>query len=118
MVGPSDDSTSAHVQMELRDLQAQTKLYERRRPSDVVELVRLEGRQFQYLYSAEGAVHVMDPQTFEQEQVAAELFGKAAAYLVPGVTVTLNFGPDGKAISGARVLCPPDAQCLPLAITG
>ena len=40
--------------MELRDLHAQTKLYERRRPSDMVELVRLEGRQYQYLYSDTG----------------------------------------------------------------
>ena len=40
--------------MELRDLQAQTKLYERQRPSDMVELVRLEGRQYQYLYSSAG----------------------------------------------------------------
>ncbi len=45
---------TAMVQIELRDLHAQTKLYERRRPSDMVELVRLEGRQYQYLYSNAG----------------------------------------------------------------
>lgn len=42
----------------------------------------------------------MDPQTFEQEEVAADLFGSGAAFLVPDITVTLNFAPDGKAVSG------------------
>ena len=42
----------------------------------------------------------MDPQTFEQEEVSADLFGSAAAFLLPDITVTLNFAPDGKAVSG------------------
>ena len=44
----------------------------------------------------------MDPQTFEQEEVAADLFGSAAAFLVPDIIVTLNLAPDGKAVSGVR----------------
>ena len=44
----------------------------------------------------------MDPQTFEQEEVAADVFGSAAAFLVPDITVTLNFAPDGVAVSGVR----------------
>lgn len=42
----------------------------------------------------------MDTKTFEQEEVSVELFGSAAAFLVPDITVTLNFAPDGKAVSG------------------
>ncbi len=44
----------------------------------------------------------MDPQTFEQEEVAADIFGSAAAFLVPDVTVTLNIAPDGEAVSGVQ----------------
>ena len=44
----------------------------------------------------------MDPQTFEQEEVAADMFGSAAAFLVPDITVTLNIAPDGKAVSGVQ----------------
>ena len=51
---------------------------------------------------AEGRLHLMDPQTFEQEEVAADMFGSAAAFLVPGTTITLNIAPDGKAVSGTR----------------
>ena len=43
------------TQMELRDLQSQTKVHERRRPSDMMELVRLEGRSYQVLYATAGA---------------------------------------------------------------
>ena len=48
------------MQMELRDLQSQTKLHERRRPSDMMELVRLEGRSYQVLYSTAGALCASD----------------------------------------------------------
>ena len=55
---------------------------------------------------AEGRLHLMDPQTFEQEEVAADMFGSAAAFLVPDIIVTLNLAPDGKAVSG--VACNPN----------
>ncbi len=46
--------TLACAQLELRDVQSRTKLQERRRPSDLVEVVRLNGRAFQFLYKDEG----------------------------------------------------------------
>ena len=54
------------------------------------------------LFVAEGGLHLMDPNTFEQEEVPAELFGSGAAYLAPDASVTLLFGPDGKAVSGGK----------------
>ena len=42
------------VQLELRDLATRTKQQERRRPGDQLEVVRLEGRPYQFLYR-EGA---------------------------------------------------------------
>ena len=38
------------VQLELRDLATRAKQQERRRPGDLLEVVRLEGRPYQFLY--------------------------------------------------------------------
>jgi len=56
----------------------------------------------------------MDPQTFEQEEVSADLFGSAAAFLLPDITVTLNFAPNGKAVSGMwqDLIFNPKETCL------
>jgi len=56
----------------------------------------------------------MDPQTFEQEEVSADLFGSAAAFLLPDITVTLNFAPNGKAVSGMwqDLIFNPNEICL------
>ena len=56
------------------------------------------------LFVAEGSLHLMDPNTFEQEEVPAELFGSGAAYLAPDASVTLLFGTDGKALSGGQAI--------------
>ncbi len=42
------------MQFELRDLVSRTKQQERKRPADLVEVVRLEGRPYQFLYRDEG----------------------------------------------------------------
>ena len=39
------------VQLDLRDVMGKNKQQERRRPSDMVEVVRLQSKQFQYLYT-------------------------------------------------------------------
>ncbi len=49
-----------NVQLELRDVLSKTKQQERRRPYDMVEVVRMEARQYQYLYT-EGAGTLMIP---------------------------------------------------------
>ncbi|BDA42194.1 Elongation factor P [Coccomyxa sp. Obi] len=90
-----------NVQLELRDIQSRTKLQERRRPSDLLEVVRLNGRAFQFLYKdEEGLLQLMDPQSFEQIAVSPELFGDAAAFLAPGASLSINYTDDGQPISG------------------
>lgn len=61
-----------HAQLELRDLRSRTKVQERRRPSDLVEVVRLEGRPFQFLYKDEGALTTVRP-IFASMQVPLRL---------------------------------------------
>ena len=62
------------------------------------------------LFAAEGSLHLMDPNTFEQEEAPAELFGSGAAYLAPDANVTLLFGPDGKAVSGGQAIARSQAR--------
>ena len=57
--GPGACLIYCWMQMELRDLQSQTKVHERRRPSDMMELVRLEGRSYQVLYATAGATYTL-----------------------------------------------------------
>ena len=118
-----------NVQLELRDVLSKTKQQERRRPDDMVDVVRLEAQQYQYLYTegawgcplssiqglqllachgslsalwmlAEGQAQLMSPDTFEQTAVPEEMFGDAAAFLAPDMRITLNCADDGQPLSG------------------
>jgi elongation factor P len=76
----------AFMQVELRNLRDGTKLNERFRSSESVERVRLDQREFQYLYS-NGDMHTfMDAENFEQIELASELIGDPAVYLQEGMT--------------------------------
>ncbi|KAK9811306.1 hypothetical protein WJX72_001490 [[Myrmecia] bisecta] len=88
-----------NVQLELRDLKLGSKHLERKRPYDMVEVARLEAKPFQFLYTDGSQLHLMDPQTFEQEAVDGSLFGEQAVYLKEGCVVSLNFH-NGRPVSG------------------
>lgn len=55
-----------NVQLELRDIQSGTKVSQRYRPADPVEVTILEDRKYNCLYVEGNAVHLMDPETYEQ----------------------------------------------------
>jgi elongation factor P len=80
----------AFMQVELRNLRDGTKLNERFRSSENVERVRLDQREFQYLYSNDDMHTFMDSQTFEQVDLSSELIGDPAVYLQEGMTVTIE----------------------------
>ena len=81
----------AYLQVELKDLRSGTKLNERFRASESVEQVRLEQKQFQYLY-AEGDMHTfMDIETYDQISLSAELIGEEQViYLQDGMEVKIE----------------------------
>ena len=80
----------AFMQVELRNLRDGTKLNERFRSSEDVERVRLDQREFQYLFS-NGDMHTfMDTENFEQVELSADLIGDPAVYLQEGMTVTIE----------------------------
>lgn len=79
----------AYMQVELRNLEDGTKLNERFRAAESVERVRLDEKEYQYLF-AEGDLHtLMDTETYDQITVNGVLFGDEAAFLQDGMAITV-----------------------------
>jgi len=80
----------AYAQVELKNLIDGTKLNERFRSSETVERVRLEQKDFQYLYEEGDMLVFMDMETYEQLELAKEFVGDRAAFLQEGMQVTVE----------------------------
>lgn len=80
----------AFNQVELKNLIDGTKLNERFRASETVERIRLEQKDYQFLY-AEGEMLVfMDNETYEQLELQKDFVGDRAAFLQDGMKVTVE----------------------------
>lgn len=80
----------AYNQVELKNLIDGTKLNERFRSAQTVERVRLEQKDFTYLYEQGDALVFMDAQTYEQLELQKDFVGERAAFLQDGMTVTVE----------------------------
>ena len=80
----------AFAQVELKNLVDGTKLNERFRSSETVERVRLEQKDYQYLYADGDMLVFMDSETYDQIQLQSEFVGDQAAYLQDGMIVTVE----------------------------
>ncbi len=80
----------AFNQVELKNLLDGTKLNERFRASETVERVRLEQKDFQYLYEQGEMLVFMDSDTYEQLELAKDFVGERSAFLQDGMTVTVE----------------------------
>lgn len=80
----------AYAQVELKNLVDGTKLNERFRASERVERVRLEQKDYQYLYAEGDDFVFMDVETYDQISVPADFLGERAAFLQDGMTVTVE----------------------------
>jgi elongation factor P len=80
----------AFLQVELKDIRDGTKLNERFRSSETVERVRLDEKDYQYLYAEGDLCTLMDMESYDQIQVLKALIGEPAAFLQEGMTVTLQ----------------------------
>ena len=58
----------AFVQVELKDIVSGSKLNERFRSSENVEVARLDQKPYQYLYTDGDMLTLMDNETYEQNQ--------------------------------------------------
>ncbi len=90
----------AYMQVEMKNLQDGRKTNVRFRSADTIERVRLDQKEYQYLYTDGDALVFMDQDTYEQINLPADLLGDAAAFLQDGLSVSLELW-DEKPISVA-----------------
>lgn len=77
-------------QIEMRRISDGVKISERYKTTDQVEKATIEERNFTYLYEDGDGFHFMNPETYDQVQVAKDVIGDSAAYLQEGMTVKLS----------------------------
>ena len=80
----------AYNQVELKNLIDGTKLNERFRSAETVERVRLEQKDYSFLYEQGEALVFMDLESYEQIELQKDFVGERAAFLKDGMTVTLE----------------------------
>jgi elongation factor P len=80
----------AFAQVELKDIVNGTKLNERFRSSETVERIRLEQKDYQFLYLQGEALVFMDLETYEQLELQADFVGERAAFLQDNMIVMVE----------------------------
>jgi len=81
----------AYLQAELKEIRDGTKLNERFRASETVERVRLDQKQYQFLFADGEDYTFMDNETYEQITLNIEFIGEdAAKFLQDGMTVMIE----------------------------
>ena len=80
----------AFHQVELKNLTHGTKLNERFRSSETVERIRLEQKDFQFLYEQGEALVFMDTESYEQLELQKDFVGDRRAFLQDGMMVTVE----------------------------
>jgi elongation factor P len=80
----------AFMQVEMKNLIDGRKTNVRFRSADTVEKVRLDTKDFQYLYAEGDQLVFMDTDTYEQIELPSDLLGEAAAFLQDGMQVNLE----------------------------
>ncbi len=80
----------AYMQVEMKNLIDGRKTNVRFRSADTVEKVRLDTKDFQFLYVEGEQLVFMDIENYEQIQLPADLLGDAAAFLQDGMQVLLE----------------------------
>ena len=90
----------AYMQVEMKNLQDGRKTNVRFRSADTIEKVRLDTKDYQFLYEDGAMLVFMDNDNYEQIQLPADLLGEAAAFLQDGMEVSLELW-DEKPISVA-----------------
>ena len=84
--------------IQLRNVRTGQLIKERFRTVDQFETVFVDRKPVEYLYSDGKAHVVMDPETYDQLEIPAELIGDAAVYLTPNILLQVSFI-DGKPVT-------------------
>ena len=80
----------AYAQVELKNAIDGTKLNERFRSSETVERVRLEQKDYQFLYADGDMLTFMDLETYDQMALPRDFLEERAAFLQDGMKVTVE----------------------------
>ena len=88
----------AYMQVEMKNLIDGRKNNVRFRSAETVERVRLDTKDFQYLYAEGDMLVFMDKETYEHVHLPRDLIGEPAAFLQDGMDVVMELYED-RAIS-------------------
>ena len=80
----------AYMQVEMKNLIDGRKTNVRFRSAETVERIRLDTKDFQFLYHDGDMLVFMDTDTYEQVSLPEDLLGDAAAFLQDGMQVKLD----------------------------
>ncbi len=80
----------AFIQVEMRDLKSGNKTNERWRTADTVERLLTEEKEYTYSYTDGTNLVLMDPETFEQAIIPADILGEMAPFLQDNMPVTID----------------------------
>ena len=80
----------AYAQVELKNAIDGTKLNERFRSSETVERVRLEQKDYQFLFADGDMLTFMDMDTYDQIEIPKDFLEERAAFLQDGMKVTVE----------------------------
>jgi elongation factor P len=84
----------AYMQVELKNLRDGRKNNVRFRSAETVEKVRLEQRDFQFLFADGDVLTFMNKETYDQVTLPRDLLGDAAAFLQDGMDVVMEMNDD------------------------
>lgn len=85
----------AFYQIKMRNLRNGRIVENRFRPGDAAEILRVETKEYNYLYLDGDSLVCMDNETFEQIYLDKNLLGNSLQYIKEGVTLLIAFE-DGK----------------------
>jgi elongation factor P len=91
----------AFVRTKLKGLKSGKVVDTRFRAGEVVDVVRIETKEYQYLYHDGSSFQFMDKETYDQVSVQEEALGKGVHFLKDGETVEIMF--DGTEIVAAEI---------------
>jgi elongation factor P len=87
-VHPGKGNSVTNVDM--RRISDGVKVAERWRTIEMVEKADVDEREYQYLYEDSEGFHFMEPQSYEQIAVSADVVGEQSAFLADGMLVYLK----------------------------
>jgi elongation factor P len=81
----------AFYQIKMRNVRTGKLAENRFRPGDEVEILRVETKEYQYLYADGASLVCMDNETFDQIYLDKVLLGESVNYIKEGVTILIAF---------------------------